>query len=105
VSRFVRALKSRGWGTANQPLPTNWSGREKSYSEPKFHVTMGKEDISQIGVRQGVFSGTDEQVGSSSQSTVTRTNKNMYHTKDKDEMEEVVDEVEKVAHEHVGEEE
>jgi Rps23 Pro-64 3,4-dihydroxylase Tpa1-like proline 4-hydroxylase len=41
---------------------------------------MGKEDISQIGVRQGVFSGTDEQVGSSSQSTMTQTNKYIHHT-------------------------
>jgi hypothetical protein len=52
-----------------------------------------------------VSSGTDEQVGSSSQSTMTQTNKNMYHTnatKEKDEMQ-VVDEDENVHHEHVVE--
>ncbi len=50
-------------------------------------------------------SGADEQVGSSSQSTVTQTNQNMHHTNatnDKDEME-VVDEDENVHREHVVE--
>ena len=45
-----------------------------------------------------VSSGADEQVGSSSQSTVTQTNQNMHHTNatnDKDEME-VVDEEDNV---------
>jgi hypothetical protein len=41
-----------------------------------------------MGVRQGVPSGSDEQVGSTSQSTAAQTNT------DKDEMEEVVDEEE-----------
>ena len=44
-------------------------------------------------MRQGVSSGSDEQVGSLSQSTVTQRNT------DKDEMEEVVDEEENVDHE------
>ncbi len=42
----------------------------------------------QMGVRQGVPSGSDEQVGSTSRSTAAQTNT------DKDEMEEVVDEEE-----------
>ena len=44
-------------------------------------------------MRRGVSSGSDEQVGSSSQSTVTQTNA------DKDEMEDVVDGVENVEYE------
>ena len=44
-------------------------------------------------MRQGVSSGSDEQVGSSSQSTVTQTNA------DKDEVEDVVDGEENVDHE------
>ena len=67
VSTFVRALKSRGWGTGNKPLPTNWPGREKAYSE--LSVSLGQVVILQMGVRQGVSSGSDEQVGSSSQSS------------------------------------
>ena len=47
--------------------------------------TLGKEDIRLIRMRQGVSSDSDEQVGSSSQSSVTQTNV------DKDEMEDVVD--------------
>jgi hypothetical protein len=39
VSTFVRVLKSRGWGTVNKPLPTNWSDREKVYSE--LSVSLG----------------------------------------------------------------
>ena len=71
----------------------NWSDREKEYSE--LSTSLGQEIILQMGVRQGVSSDSDEQVGSSSQSTVTQTNT------DKDEMEEVVDEEETV--EDVGE--
>ena len=61
----------------------------------ELQTTLGKEGIRLIRMRQGVSSGSDEQVGSSSQSTVTQTNT------DKDEMEEVVDEEETV--EEVGE--
>ncbi len=43
------------------------------------------DDIRLIRMRQGVSSDSDEQVGSSSQSTVTQTNV------DEDEMEDVVD--------------
>ena len=93
VSTFVRALKSRGWGTGNKPLPTNWPGSQKSYSE--LSTSLGQVTILQMGVRQGVSSDSDEEVGSSSQSTVTQTNT------DKDEMEEVVDE--KKTMEDVGE--
>jgi hypothetical protein len=46
-------------------------------------------------MRRGVSSGSDEQVGFSSQSTVTQTNT------DKDEMEDVVDGEENVEHEEV----
>ena len=69
-------------------LPTNWSDREKAYSE--LSVSLGQEDIFQMGPRQRVSSGSDEQVGSTSRSTVFQTNT------DKDEMEEVVDEEEPV---------
>ena len=72
VSKFVPALMSRGWNTGNKPLPKNWSGRENAYTELK--VTLGKEGIRLIRMRQGVSSGSDEQVGSSSQSSVTQTN-------------------------------
>jgi hypothetical protein len=82
VSKFVPALTSRGWNTANKPLPRNWPGREISYTE--LQATLGREGIRLIRMRQGVSSGSDEQVGSSSQSSVTQTNK------DKDEMEDVV---------------
>ncbi len=96
VSVFVRTLKLRGWGTVNKPLPTNWSDREKVYSE--LSVSLGQVPIFQMGVRQGenkdiltltksfstlteievffipfpalVSSGSDEQVGSTSRSTV-----------------------------------
>ena len=91
VSKFVPALKSRGWDTANKPLPKNWSGRENAYAE--LQTTLVKEGIRLIGMRQGVSSGSDEQVGSSVQSTVTRTNE------DKDDMEDVVDGEENVEHE------
>ncbi len=33
VSKFVPALTSRGWNTANKPLPRNWPGREIAYTE------------------------------------------------------------------------
>ena len=82
VSKFVPALTSRGWNTANKPLPRNWPGREISYTE--LQATLGREGIRLIRMRQGVSSGSDEQVGSSSQSSVTQTNE------DKDEMEHVV---------------
>ena len=49
-STFDRALKLRGWGTVNKPLPTNWTDREKSYSE--LSVSLGQDDIFQMGVRQ-----------------------------------------------------
>jgi hypothetical protein len=65
-------------------FPTNWSDREKTYSE--LSVSLGQEDIFQMGVRQRVSSDSDEQVGSTSRNTVVQTNS------DKDEMEEVVDE-------------
>jgi hypothetical protein len=83
VSKFVPDLKSRGWDTENKPLPKNWPGRENAYTE--LQDTLGKEGIRLIRMRQGVSSGSDEQVGSSSQSTVTQTNV------DEDEMEDVVD--------------
>ena len=82
VSKFVPALTSRGWNTANKPLPRNWPGREIAYTE--LQATLGREGIRLIRMRQGVSSGSDEQVGSSSQSSVTQTNE------DKDEMEDVV---------------
>ena len=41
VSKFVPALKSRGWDTANKSLPKNWSDRENVYVE--LEVTLGKE--------------------------------------------------------------
>ena len=82
VSKFVPSLTSRGWNTANKPLPRNWPGREIAYTE--LQATLGREGIRLIRMRQGVSSGSDEQVGSSSQSSVTQTNK------DKDEMEDVV---------------
>ncbi len=50
TSTFDRALKLRGWGTVNKPLPTNWSDREKAYSE--LSVSLGQEGIFQMGVRQ-----------------------------------------------------
>jgi len=82
VSKFVPSLTSRGWNTANKPLPRNWPGREIAYTE--LQATLGREGIRLIRMRQGVSSDSDEQVGSSSQSSVTQTNK------DKDEMEDVV---------------
>ena len=91
VSKFVPALKSRGWDTANKPLPKNWPDREKAYTE--LQATLGQEGIRLIRMRRGVSSGSDEQVGSSSQSTVTQTNT------DKDGMEDVVDGEENVEHE------
>ena len=91
VSKFVPALKSRGWDTTNKPLPKNWPDREKAYTE--LQATLGQEGIRLIRMRRGVSSGSDEQVGSSSQSTVTQTNR------DKDEMEDVVDGEENVEHE------
>ena len=56
----------------NKMFPTNWSDREKTYSE--LSVSLGQEDIFQMGVRQRVFSDSDEQVGSTSQNTVTENN-------------------------------
>ena len=94
VSKFVPALTSRGWNTANKPLPKNWSDRENVYEE--LQVTLGKEGIRLIRMRQGVSSGSDEQLGSSSQSTVTQTNE------DKDDMEDVVGGEENVEHEEEG---
>jgi hypothetical protein len=91
VSKFVPALKSRGWDTGNKPLPKNWADREKGYTE--LQGTLGQEGIRLIRMRRGVSSGSDEQVRSSSQSTVTQTNA------DKDEMEDVVDGEENVEHE------
>ena len=82
VSKFVPALTSRGWNTATKPLPRNWPGREIAYTE--LQATLGREGIRLIRMTQGVSSGSDEQVGSSSQSSVTQTNE------DKDEMEDVV---------------
>jgi hypothetical protein len=82
VSKFVPTLTSRGWNTSNKPLPKNWSDRENTYTE--LQATLGKEGIRLIRMRQGVSSGSYEQVGSSSQSSVTQTNA------DKDEMEDVV---------------
>ncbi len=70
---------------------------------PKPQVTLGKEAIRQIGVRQGVSSVEDKQVGSSSESTVTQTNKNMHRTHETDEME-TVDEEENVDHDRIEEE-
>ena len=52
---------------------------EKAYLD--LQETLGWESIRQVGVRQAT--STDEQVGSSSQSTVTQTNKNINHTIDK----------------------
>ena len=71
-SDFVRVLKLRGWGTVNKPLPTNWPDREKSYSE--LSVSLGQESIFQMCERQRVSSDSDEQVGSTSRSTVFQTN-------------------------------
>jgi len=51
---------------------------------------LGQETIFQMGVKQRVSSGSDEQVGFTSRRTVVQTNT------DKDEMEEVVDEEEDV---------
>jgi hypothetical protein len=82
VSKFVPTLKSRGWDTSNKPSPKNWSDRENVYEEMQF--TLDKEGIRLIRMRQGVSSGSDEQLGSSSQSTVTQTNV------DKDDMEDFV---------------
>ena len=59
-----------------------WPGREIAYTE--LQATLGREGIRLIRMTQGVSSGSDEQVGSSSQSSVTQTNE------DKDEMEDVV---------------
>ncbi len=56
----------------NKPLPKNWSDRENTYTE--IEATLDKEGILLIRMRQGVSSDSDEQVGSSSQSTVTQTN-------------------------------
>jgi hypothetical protein len=61
VSKFVPALTSRGWNTANNPLSRNWSDREIAYTE--LQSTLGKEGIRLIRMRQGVSSGSDEQVG------------------------------------------
>ena len=93
---FDRDLKLRGWvTTVNKPLPTNWSDREKTYSE--LSVSLGQVPILEMGVRRGVSSGSDEQVGSTSRSTVAQTNT------DQDEMEEVVDEEEDVEGEGASE--
>ena len=91
ASVFDRVLKLCGWGTVNTLLPTNWSDREKAYTE--LQATLGQEGIRLIRMRRGVSSGSEEQVGSSSQSTETQTNT------DKDEMEDVVDGEENVEHE------
>jgi hypothetical protein len=48
ASTFDRALKLRGWGTLNKPLPTNWSDREKTYSE--LSASLGQEAIFQMDV-------------------------------------------------------
>ena len=40
----------------------------------ELQATLGKEGIRLIRMRQGVSSGSDEQLGSSSQSSVTQTN-------------------------------
>ena len=88
VSVFDITLKLRGWVTVNKSLPTNLPDREKSYSE--LSASLGQETIFQMGPRQRVSSGSDEQVGSTSRNTVFQTNT------DKDEMEEVVDEEEPV---------
>jgi hypothetical protein len=90
VSKFVPSLKSRGWDTANKPLPKKLTRQGESIV---LQVTLGQEGIRLIRMRRGVSSGSDEQVGSSSQSTVTQTNV------DKDEMEDVVDGEENVDHE------
>ncbi len=55
-----------------------------------------EQSIRLIRMRQGVSSGSDEQVGSSSQSTVTQTNE------DKDDMEDVVGGEENVEDEEQG---
>jgi hypothetical protein len=73
VSKFVPVLKSRGWDTANKSLPKNCPGRENAYAE--LQGTLGKEGIRLIRMRQGVSSGSDEQVGSSSQCTVTHVSR------------------------------
>jgi hypothetical protein len=90
VSKFVPALKSRGWDTPNKLLPKNSPDREKTYTE--LQTTLDQEGIRLIRMRRGVSSGSDE-VGSLSQSTRTQTNS------DKDEMEDVVDGEENVDHE------
>ncbi len=74
--------QSHGWDTTvfslsdqflgNKSLHKNWSDRENTYTE--IQATLDKEGIRLIRMRQGVSSGSDEQVGSSSQSTVTQTN-------------------------------
>jgi hypothetical protein len=77
------------------PFLQRWTDREKAYSE--LSASLGQEAIFQMGARQRVSSGSDEQVGSTSRSTVFQTNT------DKDEMEEVVDEEESVEGEGVEE--
>jgi hypothetical protein len=72
VSRFVPALQSRGWGTANKPELLNWSDREKVFTE--LEATLGKEGVRLIRMRQGVPSDSDEQVGVLVTESVTQTN-------------------------------
>ncbi len=50
ASVFDSALTLRGWATVNKPLPTKWPDREKTYSE--LSVSLGQEDIFQMGARQ-----------------------------------------------------
>jgi hypothetical protein len=58
ASVFDRVLKLRGWGTVNKLLPTNWSDREKGYSE--LSVSLGQEDIFQMGVVEEEEKETEE---------------------------------------------
>jgi hypothetical protein len=54
ASTFDRTLKLRGWGTVNKTLPTNWSDREKTYSELSgsgSYLPNGCETVSVLGFR------------------------------------------------------
>jgi hypothetical protein len=55
--------------TEHYTLPTDTNELPNSN---EIQVTLGKEDIRLIRMRQGVSSDSDEQVGSSSRSTVTQ---------------------------------
>ncbi len=64
--------------------------------QPFLRIPSRKEGVHLIRMRLGVFSSSDEQMGSSSQSTVTQTNT------DQDEKQDLMDEGENVEYKERG---